>query len=159
MSCEAVRDRIEEVASGEATFDAGAAAHVDGCARCRGRLARARAIHQVLAARPQPEPPAQFTADVMARIRRERWRAEQWLDAGFNVAVVAGMLFIVAGLVTVLWASGVAAIGGDLIALAASGTGVIVERLARDAQAVALTLAFLTAAAGVWWWAENDVML
>lgn len=164
MACDAIDDLIEELAeampsSASSAASAASVAHLDVCGRCRARLARARAIHTALAARPEPEPPARFTLDVMARIRRERWRAEQWLDTGFNVAVVAGVVFIAAGVAGVLWASGIAAIGGDLVSLAASGTGVLVDRLARDAQAVAFTIAFLAATAGVWWWTESDAVL
>lgn len=143
---------------GEAVSDREAAAHVDACPRCQARLARARALHAALEARSQPVPPAHLTMDVMACIRRERWRAEQWLDTGFNVAVVAGVLLVVLGLAGLLWTSGVAAIGGDLVSLAASGTGVLIDRVARDAQTVIVTVVFLTAAAGVWWWTESDVV-
>jgi anti-sigma factor RsiW len=156
MNCEAVNDLIEELASGAVIADPAVAAHLDGCARCRGRLARARAIDAALAARKAPEPAARFVADVMARIRRDRWRAEQLLDTGFNAAVVAGVLFIVAGVAGLVWTSGILAVGSDLVQLAVTGTGILAERFAREMQSVALAVVFFTLAAAVWWWTERD---
>lgn len=159
MECNAATDLIEELAVEAADVtDARLAAHLQTCARCRARLSRARAIHAVLAARPTPQPPAHFTTDVMARIRHERWRAEQWLDTGFNIAVVTGVLFIGAGVAGLLWASGIAAVGGDLASLAAAGTSVMIDRLARDAQNVMLAVVFFGVAAAAWWWMENDAV-
>ena len=61
--------------------------------------------------------PAQFTARTLARIRRDRWRREQFFDAGFNVATVT----VIGGVVLAVWMiidrSGLSAISRDIVDL------------------------------------------
>src|SRR2546430_10422039 len=48
-----------------------------------------------------PKPAPQFTARTMALVRRRRWRREQFVDAGFNVALtIVGI-----GVVAAAWGS------------------------------------------------------
>jgi anti-sigma factor RsiW len=154
MWCEDVNRLVEAIASGELTPEGGVAAHLASCPQCAARVARARAIEAALGARPSPAPPARFTADVMARIRRDRWRAEQAVDVGFNVAVLAGTLLIGGGLLGLGWMAGLAPVGLDLVTLATDASALVAYRLAGNLQMVMLAIAFLTTALGVWWWTE-----
>ncbi len=159
MRCDEVDPLLDAIASGDRTPSGTVAAHLASCPICAGRVARAQAIDAALEARGVPEPPARFTPDVMAHIRRERWRAEQVLDAGFNVAVLTGVLLVVAGLAGLVWLSGLAAVGRDLAALAPAASGVLAKRLASDLQMVMLVVVFLSTALAVWWWTENEGMI
>jgi anti-sigma factor RsiW len=156
MRCDGVQPFLEGIASGDAPDEA-VAGHLASCSSCTGRVARAQAIDHALQARAAPVPPARFTADVMARIRRERWRAEQMLDAGFNVAVLAGALLVVAGLAGLFWLSGLVAVGRDLASLSTAASSVLAKRLAGDFQLVMLAVVFLTTSLAVWWWAEGEM--
>jgi hypothetical protein len=90
-------------------------------------------------------------------VQHDRWRAEQVLDIGFNVAIAAGVLLILAGIAGLAWVSGFIAIGADMTALVAGGAGAVMARLAPDMPTVTLALLLLTTAVAVWWWAESDV--
>ena len=107
MRCEAVDPFIEAVAVGDPVPDE-VAAHV-GVVRSDAppRLAMAQRIEMALASRAVAVPPADFTTAVIGRVRRDRWRAEQVVDFGFNVAVSLGVLLIVAGLAGLAWRAGV----------------------------------------------------
>lgn len=153
--CSDFEGRVDLIASGETTISANETAHLESCAACRGRLHRARALEAVLVARPLLEPSPAFTARVLDAVRRERWRAEQFLDLGFNVAVATGVLLIVAGIVALAWRTGVIAVGGDLATLITAGMTVIAERATAQAPNVMLATVLLTMALAVWWWAEG----
>jgi hypothetical protein len=153
--CSDFEDRVDLIVMGEATLSADDAAHVESCATCRGLLQRAKALEAVLIAHPSVEPSPTFTTQVIDAVRRERWRAEQFLDLGFNVAVAAGVLLIVAGVVALAWRTGLIAVGGDLATLVTAGMSVIAERATAQAQNVLLATVVLTMALGVWWWAEG----
>jgi hypothetical protein len=115
----------------------------------------ARAIESLLAIRETPEPPAHFTANVMARIRRERWRAEQMLDAGFNLAVVFGLLLIVAGLAGVGWSLGLFGADTALVTVMNAATAQLANRLLPQASTVVVATLLLASALALWWWAEE----
>ena len=87
MTCREVQESIEAIAAGDEPATGAFRAHVETCARCAAALATARRIEESLAARPAPAAPARFAATVVARIRREHWRAEQQVDRMFNIAV------------------------------------------------------------------------
>lgn len=156
MQCDALDGLLEAVAVGELEPDAAAAAHLAGCGVCQRRLALARAIDATLAARPVPEPSPDFTSGVLARIRRDRWRAEQAIDIGFNVAVAAGLLLIIGGVAGLAWAGGLIAMGRDLATLGGAAATALAARLAPEMPVVTLAAALLTMTLGLWWWAESD---
>jgi anti-sigma factor RsiW len=155
VRCEETDARIEALAAGEEPDDAALQAHVASCRRCASRLALARAIESLLAIREVPEPPANFTAGVMARIRRERWRAEQMLDAGFNFAVVFGLVLIVGGLGGLGWSMGLFGADAALGTVVNAATSQLVERLLPQAPTVVVATLLLASALGLWWWAEE----
>ncbi len=155
VGCTDFEDRVDFIAMDEASLSAADAAHLESCADCRALLHRARALEAALAARPVPTAPPTFTATVLAAVRGERWRAEQVLDLGFNVAVAAGLLLIVVGLSALAWRAGVIAIGADLASFITAGVAMLAERVAPQAENVVLATLLLATALGVWWWAEG----
>jgi anti-sigma factor RsiW len=150
-------DALDALGGGDRTTAAEEQAHLDACARCRARLALARQVDRVLAARPQPPLPEGFPGAVMARVGQERWRVEQALDIGFNIAVAAGVLLVATGLLGLAWASGGVVIGVDLARLTGEALSVLGARLLPQAQVVTAALLLLAGALGAWWWAEDDL--
>jgi len=158
VRCDDLDDVIEALAEGEA-LSAEHHAHVAGCARCQARLAMARAVDRLLASREAPEPPGAFTFRVMERVGREQWRAEQIVDVGFNVAVVAGVALVVAGAVGLAWSMGWLTV--ERPTLEAMSTAIeswLASTLAKG-PTVALAALLLTSALGLWWWVEGETSL
>jgi hypothetical protein len=59
----------------------------------------------------------------IARIRRDRWRREQFFDAGFNVAIAAVLAGVVLGVWMIIDRSGLSAISSDLVDLFSEEVG------------------------------------
>ena len=87
MFCDEFLEHVDAIATGDVALDARATAHVATCPGCTAALDAARRVEQLLKRRPAPTAPPQFTARIMSRIRGDRWRREQFLDTGFNVAI------------------------------------------------------------------------
>ena len=87
MFCDEALDAVEAIAAGDLTPDGRVAEHLTTCPNCAAALVSARALERMLRVRSIPKPPAQFTTRTLARVRRARWRSEQFLDVGFNVAI------------------------------------------------------------------------
>ena len=98
MFCDEVLDSIEAIAGGELTPDGRIADHLASCPNCATTLGSARALEQALRRRAAPQAPPQFTTRTLARVRRARWRSEQFLDVGFNVAIAGGVLAVLVGI-------------------------------------------------------------
>jgi anti-sigma factor RsiW len=158
MTCRDVDDRIEAVLSGDEPATDAFRAHVESCPRCAAAVAAARQIDQLVASTTRVRAPANFSSTVLARIRRDRWRSEQQVDRLFNAGLAAGVLLIVAGVLTLLNMSG-------LTILFSTGARAVNEAAARVlAQAVPtlptlMAVAFLATAAFVWWWAERRLSM
>ena len=116
-------------------------------------------IENLLQSRAVPAPPPMFTQGVMRKVQRDRWRVEQAVDLGFNLAVAAGVLLIVGGAVGLAWSAGVLVIDLDLPALAATVTTSWAGRVVAQARTVAMAAGLLSMALGVWWWAEANPSL
>src|SRR5919197_6617638 len=99
MFCDETLEAVGSVAAGEVTPEGRVADHLATCPNCAAALDSARRLERLLQARPAPRPPVHFTARTLARIRRARWRSEQFLDLGFNVAIAS----IVAAVVGAIW--------------------------------------------------------
>lgn len=155
MRCDEAEVRIEALAAGDEPADAALQAHVASCPRCASRLALARAIDSMLATRETPEPPGHFTASVMARIRRERWRAEQLLDAGFNLAVVFGLLLIAGGVAGLGWMMGLFGVDSAIMSVASASAAQLADRMLPHATTVVAATLMLASALALWWWAEE----
>lgn len=154
MRCDQLADRFEAFADGSLASDAATRAHLDGCPACAARLAEAEAIEALLASREIPAPPDGFTSAVMAVVRHDRWRVEEALDLGFNLAVAAGVLLIVAGGVGLAWSLGL-----FTLEVAAFPTGLADSfrgRLAAEGDNLVMAVALMLTAVGAWWWAEYE---
>ena len=154
MRCEDLDPLIEGVIDGSFDPSAEDRAHLDSCERCRVRLAHARSIEQWLSARELPQPPASFTASVMARVSDARWQAERAIDIGFNLAVAAGVLLIVMGAAGLAWSVGLFGVTADLSTVVAEIDSGLTGRLMNQVQTVAISAVLLTMALVLWWWAE-----
>ena len=157
MRCDAADPFIEAAAIGEPVPEA-VRAHVTSCAGCTARLSMAQRIEAALANRAVAAPPADFTTAVIARVRRDRWRAEQVVDFGFNVAVGLGVLLVVAGLAGLAWLAGAIQIGGEMSTLLLAAARSFATRAVLDARLLVLVMLLLTTAIGLWWWAEEDAL-
>jgi hypothetical protein len=159
MTCAELDALIEPIAAGEIEADAGMRAHLQSCAACTRAVALARAIDLVLAAQPAPEPPSTFTAGLMARVRRERWRSEQYLDAAFNVAIGLAVAVGVGGVLMVATASGLAAVSADLVRVFLSAGAAALTTVAPVLPEYALASGVVVSGLLVWWWAEHGLEL
>jgi len=103
-----------------------------------------------------PAPPATFTAGVMALVRHDRWQAERFIDLGFNLAMAAGVLVMLAGLGGLAWSLGFLDVTIDLDALAEAARTELGGRVLAQVQTVAMAAVLLTMALALWWWTETD---
>ncbi len=154
MRCDELEPLMEAMADG--TFEPAPEdrAHLSSCAACAARLAQAQGIEQWLTSRDAPQPPASFTASVMARIGREKWKTERVVDIGFNLAIAAGVLVILAGGAGLAWSLGFFAIEIDVVALLDAATAQVEGRVINQLQTLAIAAVVLTMALVLWWWAE-----
>jgi hypothetical protein len=89
-----------------------------------------------------PPAPANFTAAVVQRIRRDRWRAEQHVDRLFNLAIVFALLLVAGGIAAVLNVQAIST-------LAVSAWSVAKDGLQETLTLAAPTLATYVAAAAL----------
>lgn len=152
--CARVDAVIDEVAEG-GTLAPDLADHLAACAACQARLALARRIERVLAEWPVAEPPPHFSAELTRRLRQDAWRQEVVIDWGFNIALAASLLFIVAGAGSFLWLLGALADPAGATQLATGRLAPLVDRLRGQAPIVAIATVLLATTVGAWWWAEE----
>jgi anti-sigma factor RsiW len=153
MFCDEALDAVEAIAAGDLTPDGRIAEHLASCANCALALADARQLEQKLRTRMAPPAPPQFTTRTLARVRGARWRSDQFLDVGFNVAIIAVVVWML------LHRSGLDAVSGDAVDLFGSGLVAFVHRVAPSLPLYAGAAALLVSALGLWWWAERDAAL
>lgn len=156
MNCHDLDALIEAIADGSHVPDAAQAAHLATCAICQARLDQARGIEQWLSSREVVAPSAAFTGMVMARVGQERWKTERAVDLGFNLAMAAGVLVILAGGAGLAWSLGFLTISVDLEAVWQALGSEVAGRFLSQVQTVAMAAVLLTMALGLWWWAEGD---
>jgi anti-sigma factor RsiW len=158
MFCDEALDAIEAVAAGDLAPQGRVAQHLDSCKNCAAALESARRLDKMLHARPVPKPPQQFTSRTMARVRRARWRREQFVDAGFNLAL--GLIAVgVVGSVLLLMYRGLTAISPDAMALVHSGVVSLARQAAPSLPVYGAAIALVLSALAIWWWAERDATL
>ena len=155
MFCDETLDAVEAIAAGELTPEGRIAQHLGSCRQCAAALESARRIETMLQARPVPRPPQQFTIRTMARIRRARWRSDQFLDAGFNAAVALVTLGVIATVWLLVDRSGVTAVSSDLLTLVEGGAVTLAHRIAPAISLYAAAVALVLSALTIWWWAER----
>ena len=158
MTCHQLDELIEAIAEGEPP-PAEAERHLAACPRCAASLALARALDRSLMARDTPVPPPGFTARVMQQVGQDRWRTEQIVDIGFNIAIAFGIGLIAIGGVALAFSFGWLTV--DRPTIEALGTAVQpwLSRLADDLRTVVLAALLLTSALALWWWVEGESSL
>jgi len=159
MFCDEALDTVEAIAAGDVMPDGRVASHLATCPNCARALDRARQIEGALRGREAPSAPAQFTSRTLARVRRARWRTDQFLDVGFNVAIGALVLAVSGGVWMLLHRSGLAAVSGDAVNILGSSLVSLARRVAPSVPLYAGAMALLAGALGIWWWAERDAAL
>lgn len=159
MFCDETLDAVEAIAAGDLTPDGRVASHLATCPNCALALESARHVEASLRRRDAPAAPAQFTSRTLARIRRARWRSDQFLDAGFNLAVGGVVLSVAAGIWMLLDRTGLAAVTGDAMEIFGSGFVSLARRVAPSLPLYVGAAALLLSALGIWWWAERDAAL
>jgi hypothetical protein len=95
----------------------------------------------------------------MSHLRRARWRGEQLLDWGFNIALVTTGILVVFGLWMVMRQSGLASVGHDAIEMLGPGMMLFARRVSPSLPLYAAATALLGSALALWWWAERDTAL
>jgi len=155
MYCDEALDAVEAVAAGEVAPDGRLADHYATCPNCSTALASARDLERLLQLRPSPKPSAQFTTRTMARVRRARWKSEQVLDVGFNVAIAVVVLAVVVGVWMLVDRSGLSAVSSDAVDMFGRGLVALAQRIAPSVPVYAGAMALLATALGIWWWAER----
>ena len=159
MFCDEVLETIELIAAGELTPGPRMADHLASCHGCAAALASARHVDALLRSRAAPPAPAQFSSRVMSRLRRARWRSEQVLDWGFNIALALAGALVVVGLWTVMRQSGLATVSSDAIELLGPGMMLFARRVSPSLPLYGAATALLGTALAVWWWAERETGL
>ena len=159
MFCDEALDTVEAIAAGEVMPDGRVASHLASCPNCALALERARQLEASLRQREVPAPPAQFTSRTLARVRRARWRSDQFLDVGFNVAIGLIAVAVLGGVWMLLHRTGLASVSGDAVDVFGSGFVALAKRVAPSLPLYAGAAALLVSALGIWWWAERDAAL
>lgn len=113
------------------------------------------AIDRWMRERPAPAAPGGFTSAVMARVHQERWRSERYWDLGFNIAVAGGLALVVAGILGLVYMSGLAVVGRDALALFAAGVTTVADQVALAFPTYMAAVALTASALGLWWFVEN----
>ena len=156
MFCDEALDAVEAVASGELTPDGRVAHHLATCRNCANALAAARRVEAMLRSRDVPRPSSHFTQRTLTRVRRARWRSEQFLDVGFNLALGLVVLGVVAAVWLLMSRTGVSVVGTEAVDLFGTGLVALAGRAAPSVPLYAGATAVVLAVLGVWWWAERD---
>ena len=157
MFCDEALDSVEAIAAGDLAPDGRVASHMATCPNCALALEGARQLEASLRRRAAPTAPAEFTSRTLARIRRARWRSDQFLDVGFNVAIAAVVFAVIAGVWMLLNRSGLVAVSNDAVDLFGTSLVAFVRRVSPSLPLYAGATALLATALGIWWWAERDV--
>ena len=155
MECEHLEPLLEAIADGSYEPGVADAQHLAVCPVCAPRLASARAIEHLLATRDIATPPSSFTGAVMARVGEERWKTERVVDLGFNLAIAAGILVILAGAGGLAWSLGFLNLAIDLDAIRRALDTDLAGRVLSQVQTIAMAAVLLTTALVLWWWAET----
>jgi hypothetical protein len=155
VHCDHLEPLIEAIVDGSYEPGAEQAQHLASCSVCTARLLRARAIESLLSIREVATPSSAFTGAVMARVGQERWKTERVVDLGFNLAIAAGVLVIVAAAGGLAWSLGLVHVTIDLEAIWQSFGADVTGRVLSQVQTVAMAAVLLTTALVLWWWAET----
>jgi len=156
MFCDEVLDAIEPIAAGELTPDGRIAAHLTSCPNCAAALDTARRLEQMLRTRSAPKAPAQFTTRTLTAVRRQRWRSEQFVDTGFNIALAVIAFGVIATIWILLNRSGLVNVGNGALTEVGAAIRTVTPRVSRSVSLYAGAMALLVTGIAIWWWAERD---
>ncbi len=159
MFCDEALDAVEAIASNDLAPDGRVAAHLSTCPNCAAALVSARALEQLLQRRAAPSAPSQFTSRTLARVRRARWRSDQFLDVGFNLAIGAVVLALLVGIWVVVDRSGVTAVSNQAVDFLGTRLIAFARRVAPSLPLYLGATGVLATVLGIWWWAERDATL
>jgi anti-sigma factor RsiW len=155
MTCREVAELIEAIAADDLEPTGDVRAHLESCPSCAAVLASARRLDAALAAIQPPPVPDRFVAIVLQRVRRERWRTERNVDLLFNVALIAALLIVAAGVLALFDVSGlVAASAGAWSGLSETGRQ-LARQMAPAINTYIAAAGLLLTVLGMWWWAER----
>jgi hypothetical protein len=155
VQCNEVLELIEAIAAGDRPLDEPIRLHVETCPRCASALASAQRIESVLRAVEVPAVPETFTPAVLQRIRRDRWRSEQQVDRLFNLAMVAGVIVVLAAIAAMMNVDTVLAVIESSWALARDNTREAVKAYAPTFATYVAAAGLLASAVVMWSWAER----
>jgi predicted anti-sigma-YlaC factor YlaD len=153
--CDEVLDLIEPIAAGEYTPDGRVAAHLTTCPNCAAALVTARRVDQMLQRRAVPKPAPQFTTKTMALVRRNRWRRDQFLDAGFNLTLVVLGFAMIGAMWMALHRSGLIAVSNGTFDALGAGLGVVRQHVVSTVSIYVAATVLVATALGLWFWAER----
>ncbi len=156
MFCDEALEAVERIAAGDLNADGRIAEHFGSCPGCAAALDSAKRVERLLRQRDVPRVSPQFTSITLGRVRRERWRSDQWLDAGFNLGIAAIVVAIIAAVWMILNRSGLAAVSNEAVGLFGSGLLTFAGRVAPSLPLYAGAAALVATALGIWWWAERE---
>ena len=156
MFCDEALEAVERIAAGDLSADGRIAEHLGTCPDCAAALDSAKRVERLLRQRDVPRVSPQFTSSTLGRVRRARWRNDQWLDAGFNLGIAAIVVALVAAVWMILNRSGLAAVSNDAVGLFGSGLLTFASRVAPSLPLYAGAAALVATALGIWWWAERE---
>ena len=155
MFCDEALDAVEAIAAGEMTPEGRIAAHLATCPNCEAALKSARALDEMLRRRPAPQPPAHFTTRTLARVRRDRWRSDQYVDFAFNLTIGVIGLATLGGVWLALVRTGFIAVGGGAFDLLVAAFVSAAKRVAPALPVYSGALALVGTGLLIWWWAER----
>jgi len=158
MTCDDLADLIGPWAEGELTPPADASGHVDSCRHCAARLALARQLDRALASCEAKIPSPQFSQDVLKRLRREWWEAEEDLDWWFNVLVGLGLLVVAGGIWLLFDVSGLTALTSDATTLFGTGITALMQQISGSLPIYLGATALLIGALLIWRWTDGDLI-
>ena len=156
MQCAEVLELVEPIAAGDLQPDErvrGTSAQLSGLRRCArvGAAPRDAAEGDGIPA----GPPGLSTSEVLQRIRRDRWQAEQNVDRLFNVAIVAAVILVAGGLVAMLNVETVLSLTGSTWAVLKEGGRETARTAAPTVATYIAAVGLLASALGMWAWAER----
>jgi hypothetical protein len=158
MRCDDLVELIDPWAEGELTPSPEALRHVDSCNRCTARLALARHIDRTLASYEAKRPSPQFSQDVLRRVRREWWEAEEDLDWWFNVLVGLGLLAVVGGILLLFDLSGLTAVTGNATTFIGTGMTALMQQVRGSLPVYLGVTGLLIGALLLWRWTDGDLI-
>ena len=159
MTCRDAVELVEAIAADDRAVDAELRAHFETCPRCSAALATARRVEAALAGLPAPAAPPRFTAAVLARIRRERWRSEQHVDRLFNAAIAVAVLLIAGGVFALLNLAGLMNVAAGGLEVASTAARQLAGHAAPVIETYVAGAALLASAVVMWWWAERKSLV